>query len=376
MKIGFDAKRAFCNHRGLGYYSRTLITSLVEKSKDSEFYLFTPKVHRDFENFYKDHSLVKRVLPEKAVSRMLPSLWRSFGIGKASKDLKLDVFHGLSHEVPYGIKNYARKVVVTIHDLMFDIFPEHFKPIDRITYRKKIAHAIKEADLILTICENTKADLMRVFPETYKPIKVLYQAIDDEYFQEVSLESEVQKLDINYPFILGVGALVENKNHESLIKSFSKIKKEKPNLHLIIVGKGSEAQKESLRNLAKELKVFDSFHLYTDLKTKHLHYLYKQAELFIFPSLYEGFGLPIVEAMASGCPVITSMGSGHEEAAGGAAKIVNPKDCDEIANSALEILSSEEKKRQYINLGLIQAQKFRSEKVSAELLDIYEGLFS
>ena len=172
MRIGFDAKRAFCNFRGLGNYSRSLISSLVEYFPEgNDFYLYTPKVHPEFNYFLVHESNVSRFYPSGFPFQQLHPLWRSFKMADVIRSHKVDLFHGLSHEIPKGLTGGRVRSVVTIHDLMYIHFPHFFPWIDRMVYDRKIRYACENSDSIIAICEQTKGDLVNYYRVNEEKIK-------------------------------------------------------------------------------------------------------------------------------------------------------------------------------------------------------------
>ena len=158
MKIGFEAKRAFTNGTGLGHYSRTLISSLAKYFVEDDYYLFTPKQT----NLFKIDSIenIKTIIPTHFPASIFRSAWRSSWVKKDLVKLGIDIYHGLSHEIPFGIQNTSVKSVVTMHDLIFERNPEQYNPIDVKIYRKKFKYACVNANHIIAISHQTKNDLI------------------------------------------------------------------------------------------------------------------------------------------------------------------------------------------------------------------------
>lgn len=372
MRIGFDAKRAFCNFRGLGNYSRSLISSLVRyHGEGNEFYLYTPKVNERLNYFLVHETKVNRFYPTGFPFQQLHPLWRSFKMADEIRKHKVDLFHGLSHEIPRGLIGGKVRTVVTIHDLMYIHFPHFFPWVDRMVYDNKIKYACENSDSIIAICEQTKADLIHYYKVDPNKITVIYQSIDERYF---SNENEVYPLEddlLKKGFILGVGAYVENKNFEGLIQAFARLHKFIAH-DLVIVGYGTQKRLSEYKKLAAQLGCSKRVHYLTDVSTEQLASLYQRAELFVLPSFHEGFGLPIIEAMSQGCPVVTTGGGAHEESAGGSAVLVNPNSIESISDGILQLVENKEKKEQLIKLGRKRAGHFHPEMVSQKLFQHYE----
>ncbi len=156
MKIGFDAKRAFLNSSGLGNYSRNTLNALKEYYNDNQYVLFTPGINEELFSNYKDFDVIS---PDSSLSKIFKSLWRSFSVSRQLKNHELDVFHGLSNELPEGIHKTDVPSVVTIHDLIFMEFPQFYKSIDRKIYYTKVKYASEAAKKIIAISSQTKNDL-------------------------------------------------------------------------------------------------------------------------------------------------------------------------------------------------------------------------
>ena len=186
MKIGFDAKRAFRNNTGLGNYSRSLITQGVSHFQTV---LYTPSVKGRYEHYFDD----LRVVVPKGIWCFAPSLWRSVGVSKEVKRDGVEVFHGLSHELPYGLPKGV-KSVVTMHDLIVFRFPKFFKPADRVIHRQKMRHACRVADVVVAISEQTKRDLMDFLGVPEEKIRVVYQSCDDIFWRVQESVEECRKI--------------------------------------------------------------------------------------------------------------------------------------------------------------------------------------
>jgi hypothetical protein len=179
MRIGYDAKRAFNNFSGLGNYSRTLIRQMQLRFPDNQYILYTPSVDSELEIPIPENTII--ITPEEFTEKLFPSIWRSFGLaGRAQKD-KLDIYHGLSNELPSGIAKSGVKSVVTIHDLIFFRYPELYKPIDRMIYRRKLEYCVKSADMIIAVSEQTRNDLLRFSSASPGKITVAYKSCNQSY---------------------------------------------------------------------------------------------------------------------------------------------------------------------------------------------------
>lgn len=372
MRIGFDAKRLFLNDRGLGNYSRNLLGSLVKYHPEQNYFLYTPK--------YSDKFLIQDLKPSKQIQVRIPSglfnlfksLWRSMALGSASHKDQLDVFHGLSHEIPADYKKSGAKVVVTIHDLIFVKHPEFYKPIDRWLYYKKVRFAVNHADKIVAISQQTKRDIIDEFNIDAKRIDVIYQSCNEVFYnkrtdEELSLVKDLGRLPDQY--LLYVGALNENKNVMLILKAMA-IQKKQPMLPLVIVGKGA-AYRDKLEEFANRNNLQDRLHFINDFFDPtpiQLSCIYQMATMFIFPSFYEGFGIPILEARFSDIPVIASNSTCLEEAGGESSYYIDPEDANQLTQY-IEQLSSG-----VLTPKLSRPNIFRADVLSDQMLNLYTNL--
>ena len=369
LKIGFDAKRAFYNRRGLGNYSRNVIRILSEQVYGNDYLLFTPRMKNAINLQLSSNCLI--IKPSGSFWTGFSSAWRTFGQCKEIKEEKLNVYHGLSHELPYGIEKCNVRTVVTMHDVIFLKQPELYPLFDRYVYRKKYKRACKIADKIITISQQTKRDLIEYLNIDERRIEVVYQGchpvfkhrLDEETKRLVRLKYE---LPDNYMLI--VCAIERRKNHELILKAMNA---NKTNLPLVIIGQPT-AYKNELVSLINQYKLEKKVLFRYPVATDELPAIYQSAALFIYPSLYEGFGIPILEAQVSGVPVITSKGGCFEEAGGDAACYVS-NDVDELAVTIRRITENGELAAQMAEKGRLHAALFSDERIAQSLMAIYQG---
>jgi glycosyltransferase involved in cell wall biosynthesis len=376
MKIGFDAKRAFHNFRGLGNYSRNLLEGLFKYYPNEEYYLYTPAFQdkRAIE-WGKRNSLGKIITPNKMRGKIMSSAWRSLFLTSALKQDQIDIYHGLSHELPPGIGKSKIKSIVTIHDLIFMRYPEFFPQIDRWVYKKKFSSAIDMADMVLAICEQTKEDLIELLKCPADKIRVHHQSCSPEYYyrkSEEELENVFKKFELPEFYILYVGALEERKNALSLVKAFSRIKDHIPH-DLILVGQGKEYKKlieKEIVNQGLQLRV----KILSHVDNIDLPCIYQGASLFVLPSFFEGWGVPIVEALFSETPVITSKGSCFPESAGDYSLFIDPNCIEDLADKMEKVLFDEDMQKEMSTRGRMHAEKFHWKNTTDNLMDIYSKI--
>lgn len=379
-----DAKRAFCNYRGLGSYSRLLIESLNYWFKeDLSLVLFTPKVTLPgLDNWPMDTrdsnpSSVIRYMPSQGY-RFFSEIWRGYGQVKEWDSLGINIYHGLSNEIPLGIdsvvgsKKIRVKTIVTIHDLIFMRQPELYPWWDRWNYIRKSKYACERADSIIALSEQTKSDLIEFFKVPEEKIKTIYQAVHPRFYKREK-NAEFTTSVSSRPYFLFVGAFEERKNVLRLIKAFAKIKSHLLDHELILVGKGrllNEIQK-TIQSLSLEQDI--KIHL--QMPSEDLPAYYQGSTALLYPSLFEGFGLPIVEALMSETLVMTSVGSCFPESAGPGAFFIDPYQEEHIAQTLVEIvnLSSVERINR-IKIGLEHCKKFHWKYTSEQLVSHYKNL--
>ena len=368
MKIGFDAKRAFFNARGLGNYSRDAIRILEKEMPENEYYLFTPK--KGGSAGWNPPSSCPVVSPGRFPYAVFPSLRRSYGCRGEIESLRLDLYHGLSNELPYGLKGVV-PTVITMHDVIFLKFPELFPLFDRYAFRKKYTHSCLAADRVIAVSEQTKQDLIEYIGVDESKIDVVYQGCNPLFHGEVT-EAKKEEVRLRYSlpsvFMLIVCAIERRKNHEVILEAMSRGKSDLP---LVIVGRAS-VYKEKLQSLIRQYGLEKRVVFLHDVPTTDLPAIYRLSSLFVYPSLFEGFGIPILEAMTSGIPVVTSKGSCFSETGGDAARYVDHDNADELADAIDAILADRTIAENMISLGFEQSLKFSDQNIARSLMATYE----
>ncbi len=363
MKIGFDAKRALNNQTGLGNYSRFVIDALVKNYPENEYFLYASGWGKQVSESI-DYQAFKAQNPKKS-----NPLWRSWLMTDDLKRDSIDIFHGLSNEIPFGISKTGVKSVVTIHDLIFLRYPNLYPIFDRFIYNKKFKYACQNADLVIAVSEQTKRDIVEFYKIEEDRIKVVYQGKPPTRSVEpLHSRSSIDTITFKNNFILCVGTITERKNQLTLIKAFQALNL--PNYELILIGGRTNYQTEIetfIQN--KQLK---NVKILNNLSSADLEKYYQQAELFVYPSIFEGFGIPIVEAINHGLPVVATTGSCLEEAGGGGAIYANPYDYYDLANKMNQVLQNESLKKQLVQNGKEHIKKFSPENVAFELNKVYE----
>jgi glycosyltransferase involved in cell wall biosynthesis len=373
MKIGFDAKRAFNNSTGLGNYSRLLILSLLENFPEHQYYLFTPTIDEKFKNIFIEYNNVEIIEPENYLHKKFHAAWRSYSIGDIVNDLKLDIFHGLSNEIPNGIDNEKTKTVVTIHDLIFLRYPDYYNTIDAYIYKKKFKRACQTADLILATSKQTKADISNYFKINDQKIKVLYQDCDNAFAKQYSTigkEKIIAKYNLPKQFILSVGTIEKRKNQLTILKALAKLSSD---WNLVLIGKKTDYAKELFDYAAKN-NLQSRIQILENISFEDLPIIYQCSQVFVYISEFEGFGIPVLEAMKSEIPIITSNTSSLPEVIGPNGNCITPFDDDAIVS----FINNELQSKETISKIVAEAKKrtllFDKNFMAKTLMDFYKEL--
>ena len=371
MRIGFDAKRAFHNNRGLGNYSRHTIKILSEYYPNNQYYLFNP-INKNKLSVHLAKNITE-INPKHPFMKCTPSLWRSIVMRHKIEEKGLDIFHGLNQELPYGIQRTKTKSVVTLHDAIFIRYPQLYSTSYRYIFTAKNKHACKVADKIICISEQTKRDAITYFGADENKIEVVYQGCDDIFRHAVSDEQKNlvrKKYNLPATFLLNVGAIEERKNTKLIVEALHRTKNETP---LLIVGNPTDYEKD-LRKLIVKHNMMNQVYILNNVETEDLPALYAMTKVFVYPSIFEGFGIPILEALTVGTPVITSSGSCFEETAGPHSLYADPKDADHLGKAINRVLRDEELSSKMIAEGKKHALLFSDESIAANLMSVYDSL--
>lgn len=370
MRIGFDAKRAFNNRTGLGNYSRFVLNALQKHTLEHTYLAYTPKIKQGlFDEFLADH-----VRLPSSKNKLYGAWWRSYGMTQNLSKDGIQLFHGLSNELPNGLQKSGIKSVVTIHDLIFLRYPELYPAIDRFFYRQKFRKACEQADVIVAVSEQTKRDIVEFYGTPSAKIQVVYQDCHEAFHQPSqglkSWEGLLQKYGITKPYVLCVGTIEARKNQLRLVQAFQTA--QLPDAQLVLIG-GKTGFQQQIESFVAENQLEKKVKILNNVPFADLPALYQSARVFAYPSFFEGFGIPIVEALHSGVPVLAATGSCLEEAGGDGGLYINPKDTNELAQK-LQLLWQDEGLRQQLSTsGQTHVKQFAAENIAKKLVTIYES---
>jgi glycosyltransferase involved in cell wall biosynthesis len=380
--IGFDAKRIVRNATGLGNYGRTLVADLHREAPARPLLLFAPDAGRDALRLQlTEDDTLRYVYPSgRKPWRWQRDLWRVRGIVDDLQQLGVQIFHGLTGELPHGLRRAGIRSVVTIHDLIFLRHPEYYHWIDVQIYRQKFRHAISEADRIIAISERTKQDIVELGGIPPERIDVIYQSCA-RLFQNNTLPESTDSpcasslTDIpglpplSGPMVLSVGSIEARKNLLLVVKALEHLPEE---VHLVAVGRQTPYARQ-VADYAQHHRLAHRVHLLHDINDAQLSALYQSGTVFAYPSRYEGFGIPIIEAIGSGLPMMAATGSCLEEAGGPDGLYVDPDDVEGAAHALSQLISegrdSERCRRQQQYI-----EHFNNAGVARQVLNIYDQL--
>ncbi|MBP3776875.1 MAG: glycosyltransferase family 4 protein [Prevotella sp.] len=380
MIIGFDAKRIVRNGTGLGSYGRTLVNDLIRRGDtDMEYLLYAPDKGRDdlrqqiiegaqFRYPSFNSLQAKRLATITSILQSFNSpLWRTYGIVNDLRRDGIQLYHGLSGELPIGIRKSGIRSVVTIHDLIFLRHPEYYHWIDTKLYAWKFHQTIKEADRIIAISERTKQDIMEYGHISDERIRLVYQSYAPRFSTAVTPDQQQevrQRYLLPERFILNVGTIERRKNLRLAVDALSLLPSD---IHLVAVGRQTK--------YAQTLPQSNRLHLLSGVPDADLAVIYSLAEAFVYPSRYEGFGIPIIEAIAAGLPVVACTGSCLEEAGGPSCLYVDPDDVEGMAAALLSVLEGADGRDERIRLSQQYIERFRGTDVAGQVLAVYRELF-
>ena len=375
MNIAFDAKRITHNATGLGNYSRFVLDTLTEFRPENRYLLFSPSTGDP--TLYKrllTHRSVRLITPHRALAFAGGNIWRNFSVPSRCRDEQVDLFHGLTNELPIGLYRAQRiGTVVTIHDLAFIRYPQFYKPIDRMLYRKKYGASARHADHVITVSEQTRRDVIDIFGIEEERVTTVYQGCS-EAFAAVTPEEVVtarQTLGLPDRYILFVGSIEERKNLALIVEALSQLQDK--DVHLVAVGRKTPYV-NTVVDRARRLGVLSRLHLLHGVGSLLLPGIYAGAKVFVYPSRFEGFGIPIIEALNAGVPVIGATGSCLEEAGGPSRLYTDPNNATMLAAMIDRVLIDISLRQKQIDDGRSYVERFAPKRLARDLSAVYENV--
>lgn len=363
-RFGYDQMSGLPRRVGSGEYCFELLVNLNKIDKTNSYIIYLPQsptadLPKESSNWH-----YKTIRPRK--------LWTLFGLSLEFllKRSKVDVFFSPTHYLPLFC---PKNSVISILDLSYIHFPELFKNSDLKQLSIWTSFSVKKAKKVFTISRASKDDIIKEYGVSQDKVVVTYPGIKEGLMikdKRLNMTDLKKKYGINGDYVLFVGTLQPRKNIARLIEAFSKIKND---IHLVIVGKKGW-QYEGILEAPKKFSIGNNVKFLDSVPDEDLPAFYKNAICFVLPSLYEGFGLPVLEAMKYGCPVVISNASSLPEAGGEAALYVDPLDTEDIKKKLELMINSEELREKLIKKGYEQIKKFSWEKTARETLRALEGL--
>ena len=372
--LGFDAKYANAETNGIGNYCRFVARAIATAYPENTYLrLYTPTQlpNADYEALAEMPN-VESMEPDGQLWRRLKRLWRMWHVSIDAKRGDVELFHGLCNTLPYGLARRGIRSVVTIHDLRFIRYPNHFNIIDRILREFMMRSACRRADRIIAASETTKRDLRKLLRVNPEKIDVVYQGCDPRYSEDISDEQVTElreKYQLPEHYLLNVGEVEERKNIGLIIEALAEL----PNSFELVVASKQTSYTKRLKRRAKSLGVERRVH-FRNIAEEDKPALYKGADIFIYPSHFEGFAVEILEALSVGVPVVATRGSSLEEAGGDKTIYVSPRDCGEMVKAIERITADEELRDVMISAGKRHTRHFRSEVTAYGIMKCYERI--
>ncbi len=373
MRIAIIADPIDEQSAGIHYYTKHLLSKLLELDEENEYILIHSEKNDFFNNLIEGRRAPTKEVVVPGYRRLpgWPSLRKFFILPFVFRKFKPDVVFEPAHIGPFSFFWKCRKIV-TINDLTPIIFPQHHIWISRVVHKKMLPWVVKNADGIIAPSISTKMDVEKFYGEQGEKIKVIYDAAADTLkpVDASVVEKMRQKYAIKKPYILSVGTVEPRKNLEILLKSFRALRAGGIDFSWVIVGEKGWYYEDFLKQL--EGDDFGKDIIVTGYVPEgDLAALYTGALTMVYPSMYEGFGLPPLEAMQCGCPVICSRNSSLPEVVGDAAITFNPTDFEALKTALRTLLENENIRDEMSGAGIIQAKKFSWEKCAKETLDFF-----
>ncbi len=378
MRIAYDAKRVTNNQTGLGNYSRFVVRVLAEHFPRNEYLLLSPAAGDPqlYRSLLEANACLDLQTPRSPLGRRLKTHWRNYGMRPLLRQRGVELYHGLSNELPMGLwgKGPDRpRTVVTIHDLAFLRHPAFYPMADRFLYRWKYGTSARAADRIIAVSEFTKQDIIRFLGVPEGKISVVYQGCSPRFAAVKPGDAEASRARYALPprYMLFVGSIEERKNLRLAVEALARLDDKR--IALVAVGRRT-AYTALVQKVAHELGIADRLHIHHQIGTEDLPGVFAGAELFVYPSRLEGFGIPLLEALNARTPVIGATGSCLEEAGGAGSLYTDPDDPDMLAALMTRILTEPGLRERMIDQGLQHAKRFGEQRLAEDLMAVYRQI--
>lgn len=365
-RIGFDARKL--THFGIGSYVRNLLEAVGRNPESAayRFRVYVPSGDRDAVPPLPEHfEIVAEESPGYSLSELTRFAWRLM------RD-RLDLFHATHYVVP---PLYRTRAVVTIHDIIHVLYPQFLPNRAALLYaRVMIGRALRRADRIITVSFNSKRDLVDYFGISPARIDVVYNGVAKRFREDVTPEEKERvatKYGLPRPYLLFLGGEKPHKNVRNVLRAFAEASRESALPHALVLAGPMPANRSRVEALIQGLDLSTRVFRPGIVPEEDLPGLFGGSEALLYPTLYEGFGLPVVEAMACGVPVLTSSTSALQEIAGGYALLVDPMDVSAIAKGIAEIATNAERRAELVALGRRRAADFSWDRAAAQTLKVY-----
>ena len=362
--IGIDVRKI--QDFGIGTYIRNLVQGLARVDSENRYVLLCRPADREhLDGLPHNFQPVTESAPVYSVRELVALSWHLWTYG-------LDLYHSTHYVLPAVVRS---PVVVTIHDIIHLLYPDFLPSRFAFLYAQRmIRRSLVRGDRVIAVSQNTRSDLMQYFEMDGQKIEVVYNGVEEVFrhrLPEDEIERWLRSLGIERPYMLFVGNPKPHKNLDNVVKAYARAR-QLGNLDVPLVCVGARSGSEfKIRQRAQYLGIADKVRLLGHVAQEALPAIYQGASLFLYPTLYEGFGLPVVEAMACGVPVITSNTSALKEIAEGYAHLVDPLDTDGMARAMAHLMGDAERRASLARLGARRAEDFRWDETARQTLEIY-----
>ena len=376
-RIGFDAIRALRNTTGLGNYARGVLRGLHHHDPQLDIHLYAPAAGRaEFADLPGELGATLH-LPPGNINPVSRAVWRTFRLGRVAAKDQVQLYHGLTHEIPRDLPRTGVPSVVTVHDLIYEKHPGYFPLVDRWSYRWRYRWSAAHATALVAVSEQTRAELVERYHIDPARIAVIPPARHAAFAVPVAAPERAAvraKYGVPAEFLFSVGTLEPRKNHRALIAALAALATADA-LPLVLAGRDGGALHTLQREIAAR-GLTRRVQLLTNVASADLPALMQSATIFLYPSLVEGFGMPIVEALSAGTPVISSGSGCLVEAGGPGSRYLSPGDTNSWAAAIRELVRDAAARTRMRNAGRNWAMQFDGDRLAAHLAAVYDAVLA